>query len=136
MIFVLSTAIRTFMRKFCILLSGPTIITDKELVAELQKNVLVLKNSDNNQIESILKTHKIDLILFDISKQNHSDLEVIRNLKNQFPNIPIILIDGNGDREVMEKAFDYGIKDAFKRPYKCYLIAERVKAILRQQQNS
>jgi DNA-binding response OmpR family regulator len=121
------------MNKYCILLSGPTANNDEELIAELQINALVLKNSDNNQIESILKNHKIDLILFEITKKNHSDVEAIKNIKNQFPNIPIILIDGNGDREVMVKAFDYGIKDAFKKPYKCHLIAERVNAFLRRQ---
>ena len=121
------------MNKYCILLSGSTASNDKELIAELRKNALVLKNSDNDQIESILKTHKIDLILFEITKKNHSDVEVIKNIKNQFPNIPIILIDGNGDREVMVKAFDYGIKDAFKKPYKYYLIVERVLALLKRQ---
>jgi len=121
------------MEKYCILLSGSTANNDEELIAELRKNALVLMNSDNNKIESILTTHKIDLILLEITKNNHSEVEVIKNIKNQFPNIPIILIDGNGDREVMVKAFDYGIKDAFKKPYKCYLIAERANALLRRQ---
>jgi len=121
------------MEKYCILLSGPTANNDKELIAELQINTLVLKNSDNKQIESILKAHKINLILFEINKNNHSEIELIKNIKNQFPKIPIILIDGNGDREVMVKAFDYGVKDAFKKPYKFNLISERVSALLRHQ---
>ena len=118
------------MRKYRILLSGPTTNNDKELIAELRKNALVLKNSDNNKIQSILKTRKIDLILFEINKNNHSEVEVIKNIKNQFPNIPIILIDGSGNREVMVKAFDYGVNDAFKKPYKCHLLTERVYALL------
>ena len=121
------------MEKYCILLSGPTANNDKELIAELQINTLVLKNSDNKQIESILKAHKINLILFEINKNNHSEIELIKNIKNQFPKIPIILIDGNGDREVMVKAFAYGVNDAFKKPYKFNLISERVSALLRHQ---
>ena len=56
------------MKKFCILLSGPKANHDIELIAELQKNALVLKNSDNDQIESIAKTRKINFILFEITK--------------------------------------------------------------------
>ncbi|UCE07301.1 MAG: response regulator [bacterium] len=120
------------MEKYCVMLSGPTITNDDKLVSELQKSVLVLTNSDNGRIESVMQNSRIDLILFEISENNNHDVEMIGNIKNQFPNIPIIVMNGDGNNELMVKAFSYGVIDAFKKPYKHYLIVERVNAIFRR----
>jgi len=119
------------MGKYCVMVAGPTITKDDKLVSELQKNAMVLTNSDNSRIESIIQNNRIDLILFEISGKNN-DVEMIGNIKNQFPNIPIIVMNANGDNEVMIKAFASGVIDAFKKPYKYYLIVERVNALFRR----
>lgn len=113
-----------------ILVSGPTIAKDEELVNKLQSIAVVLKNSQNTKIETILKDQKVDLILFEMLEETASELRLIKKIKTGFPNIAIILI--NGDREFMAEAFSYGVKDAFRKPYKCSLIAERVNAILQE----
>ena len=120
------------MEKYCIMISGPTITDDDKLISELQKNALVMTTSDNNRIETILQNRRIDLILYEISQKNNHNAEMIENIKNQFPNIPIIAMNGNGDNEAIIKAFRDGAIDAFKKPYKYYLIGERVNAIFRR----
>mgnify|MGYP001088952571 CR=1 FL=1 len=118
------------MKKHCILVSGSTVAIDEELVDELQKSAKVLKNTDNNQVEAIISERKVDLILFEISKDHFSEVEIIKSVKTRFPNIEILLINGNQDRELTAKAFSYGAKDAFRKPYKSPLIVERVNALL------
>lgn len=120
------------MKVYCVMISGPTITNDCQLVTELQKNSLVVMNSDNSRIESIIRNIKIDLILFEISKKSNSDVVIIGNIKIQFPDIPIIVMNGNGDNEIMIEAFTNGVIDAFKKPYKYHLIVERVNAIFRR----
>ena len=121
-----------FMVKYCVMISAPTITNDDKLVCELQKSALILTNSDNSRIESIMQNSRIDLILFEISKKNNHDVEMIGNIKNQFPTIPIIVMNVDGDDELMIKAYIYGVVDVFKKPYKYYLIVERVNAIFRR----
>ncbi len=111
-----------------ILVSGPTIAKDEDLVNKLTKIAEVLRTSQNSRIEAILKKHEVDLILVEIIKEALSDLKVIKKVKNHFPEVAIILIDGN--RELMAEAFSYGVKDAFRKPYKSSLVVERVKAVL------
>ncbi len=111
-----------------ILISGPTIATDVDLVTRLRGVAHVLKSSQNSRIESIITNEKVSLILVEILKEASSDLKVIKKIKNHFPGVAIILIDG--DRELMAEAFSYGVKDAFRKPYKSSLVAERVKAVL------
>ncbi len=118
------------MEKHCILVSGLTVATDDKLVNELQENVTVLKNSDNCRIESIISDRKLDLILFEVSKDSPSEVEIIKNVKINYPDIKIIMINGDGNREVISKSFSYGANDTFRTPYKRSLIVERVNAIL------
>lgn len=111
-----------------ILISGPTISTDVDLVTRLQGVAHVLKSSQNSRIEALIKDEKVALILVEILKEAFSDLKVIKRVKNNFPEVAILLIDG--DRELMAEAFSYGVKDAFRKPYESSLVVERVKAVL------
>lgn len=119
------------MKKYCVLQSGPSLVADKELFHKLQEIADVFKNLENSQIEAILSEKKVDLILLEISKDHISDVEIIKGLKSQYPKINIILIDGDGDREVIAQAFNYGARDAFRKPYNSTLIVERVNTLLR-----
>ncbi len=118
------------MEKHYILVSGPTVASDDILINELQRSMAVFKNSDNCRIEMFIGDRKVDLILFEISKEATSEVEIIKNVKSNYPDIKIILINGDGDSELIAKAYAYGAIDAFRMPYKTSLIVERVKAIL------
>ena len=121
------------MGTYRILLSGPLVPFDQDLIRVLQQQAQILTNSENRQIEPILQKQKVNLIIFEITKKNTIDVAVIKNIKNKFAEIPIILIDGNGNTDIIVQAYSYGVKDVFKKPYKCYLVAERANALLRQQ---
>ena len=118
------------MKKKCVLISGPTIARDPQLGVEIQKSAMVLKNSDNRQILSILKQRKVELILFEVVNEYLTDIDLIKHIKRKFPDTLILLIDGNGNRNLIATAFEYGAKDAFRKPYRYDLIEERVKGLL------
>ena len=118
------------MKKKYVLISGPTIGRDPQLGTEIQKIAIVLKNADNRQIFSILKNQNIALILFEIVNENLTDIDLIKSIKLKFPEILIVLINGNANRKLIAKAFEYGVKDAFRKPYRYDLIEERVKGLL------
>ena len=118
------------MKKRRVLISGHSLSFDEELYGALQKIATVLKISDNHWLESLLTHNPVDLVIIEISEDNSAELELIKRIKNQFPDTIIILIDGNEDREVIARAFSYGVKDAFRKPYDYALIVERVQALL------
>ncbi len=91
---------------------------------------MILTNTENALTRSIVGSETVDLILFEISKNNASELKIIKKIKTDFPEMTILLIDGNGDSELTAEAFSCGVRDAFRKPYKGSLIAERVNAIL------
>ncbi len=122
------------MNKHCVLICGPTVATDNKLVVELQKSTIVLKNKNSSRIESTIKNKAVSLIILEITKKGSlTEVELIKNIKDLYPNIEIILINGHGDRDITATAFANGARDAFRMPYKISLIVERVNAILDQQ---
>lgn len=116
------------MKKPYVLLSGKMISRDAALIAELQKSAEVMSNHDNDTIESILEAQKVDLIILEVPAQNSGEAEIIRRVKARFPETKIIFIDGG--REVMAMAFQYGAADAYRKPYRYRMLAERVKVLL------
>lgn len=122
------------MAKNCVLLSGPSIAHDEELKGALEEFAVVLTSDDNSQIEAILRDNKVNLIILEISNANLHEIEVIKIVKTKFPDTEIILVDGNGDQELIAQAFAFGVKDAFRKSYKTSLIVERANTLLRLQQ--
>ena len=118
------------MKNRCILISGHSLACDEMFCAALQKIAEVVKTSENSQIEAIMATRPVDLVIIEISKENPIEVELIKEMKTQYPHTVFILIDGDKNREVIARAFSYGAKDAFRQPYNRALVTERVKALL------
>jgi DNA-binding response OmpR family regulator len=119
------------MPKPCILISGNTLAADKDLQRDLRKGGLVLINREKHGIESILRQQHVDLLLLEVAANRPTEVEIIRRIKKQHPAVAILVIDGNGDHDVLIKAFAYGAKDGFRKPYERKLVVERIQAILK-----
>ena len=117
--------------KPCVLISGQTIAADEKLIRDMEKSAKVLINQQNENIKSILAENQVELILFEMTKEDMLELSIIKNILIQYPQIQIVLIDGSGDQELLAGAFTYGVKDAFRKPYKRDLVVERIFAILK-----
>lgn len=116
------------MKKPCVLISGITVSKDASLIAELRKSAEVLTNHENHAAGAILERKKVDLIILEVPGQSPQELEIIRWIKTRFPQTKIIFIDGG--REVLATAFQYGVSDAYRKPYRLEMLVERVKALL------
>jgi DNA-binding NtrC family response regulator len=118
------------MSKPRVLLSGPSLVGDEELITELGRLAEVVKNRDVTHVESTVAKNRIDLMLLEISKNRPRELEMIKFIKNRDPGIDIVILDGDGNRDAITRAFEYGAKDAFRKPYIRALIVERISALL------
>lgn len=116
------------MQKHCVLVSGATISKDSTLIESLGNTCNVLTNQHSKKIESMLASTDVDMIVLEPSSEFLKEIEIIKNIKNRYQNLMIILIDG--DRELFVQAFRYGVKDIFRKPYRREMILERVNALL------
>jgi DNA-binding response OmpR family regulator len=93
---------------------------------------VVLRTGDTQGIESFLGEHRVDLLIIEIAEKRDLSDDLIKRLRSRLPRMLILIVNGNGNREVIARAFSDGIVDAFHRPYDPHLIAERAIAILRE----
>ncbi len=119
------------MPKPCVLLSGPTLALDDPLVQELQKHVTALKCRKHAEIAAILETARVDILLLEITTESTMNLKIIKTIKRNFPHLKIIVVNGNGNRKALARAFASGAKDAFSKSYDRTLLVERIQALLR-----
>jgi len=66
----------------------------------------------------ILQNHPIDLAILDIRLPEMDGLEVLKSIKNSFPDIEAIMITGHGDMDSVIKAMQEGAIDFFNKPFK------------------
>ena len=123
---------RRIMSKSCVIISGQTIVLDHLLFQGLCRFAEVIHNANNRLLPAILDKHRIDLILFELTCADLAEVKLILQLKNKFPLIEIVLLDDCDDSDLRAQAFAFGVRDAFRKPYKIDLIVERVQALLQQ----
>ena len=119
------------MNQFTVLISGPNISYDEYLSDEIGKSAFVLNNIDNSRIFPLLTERPYNLILLEVNPSIPNEIETIKKIKHRCPSIDIILIDGDSNKSLISKAFEYGVIDLFRKPYKSWLLIERSHAILR-----
>jgi DNA-binding response OmpR family regulator len=120
------------MPKPCVLIAGPAIAADTALIKELQGHASVLKTRAYSEIAEMVEHTQVDLLLLEVATADRFALSVIRNARSKAPDMAIILINGDGNREVIARAFTLGATDVFAKPYNRALLVERVWALLRQ----
>ncbi|WP_291869910.1 response regulator [Maribacter sp.] len=112
-------------------------IDDQQLILlSLEKRLLELgydiKTADCGSDGKLLfESFKPDLVIVDINMPDMSGLEVVKFIRvNQKSKIPIMVMSGNTDENVIMDGFDLGIDDYMKKPVSLNEVSARVKRIL------
>ena len=118
------------------------IIDDREFDRILYKEYLGQANYQFNELEDgehvLEQVSKVmpDLILLDWQMPRVGGLDTLKLLKKNkaYNNIPIIIITGLQDEEVLEEAFDYGSIDFLNKPVSKIELTARVLNALKLQE--
>jgi DNA-binding NarL/FixJ family response regulator len=118
------------MEKYRILLSGPTISHNRNLIENLATYFTVIENKYDDEIESKIENYHISLLILELSNKTKSEIDLIERIKSHFPYIKIILINGERDQRFMARAIGVGVTDIYRRPCNIPLLVERVHTLL------
>ena len=65
----------------------------------------------------ILENEEIDIVILDINLPEMNGIEVLKKIKDKYPDIEVIMITGFGDMNTVIKIMRLGASDFFPKPF-------------------
>jgi DNA-binding NtrC family response regulator len=92
----------------------------REEIAEFLANnkFEVYKAAAPSEAFKILDTKSVDIMILDIRLPEMDGLSVLKRVKENFPEIEVIMISGHGDMSSVIEAMRYGAADFFPKPFR------------------
>ena len=101
---------------------------------ELRNGEYTLHFADSG--ESALQTlhdgtePEVEVMLSDINMPGISGLDLLREAKGHWPDLPVVMISAYGDRERRETAIDFGAADFLPKPIDFGALKARIPALI------
>lgn len=101
------------------------IVDDEEIIRRGLRVILeeivtgfLVAGTAGNGVEAleILKEQKIDAVITDIRMPQMSGIDLIRQIRMQWPQMPIVILSGHDDYEYLREALREGVKDYLLKP--------------------
>ncbi len=112
-------------------------IDDQQLVLlPLQKRLLemgydVLISTRVNDAKKVFSTFKPDLVIVDMNMPEVSGVEMVKFIRKEHQsNIPVMVLSGNTNTQLIVECYDLGINDYMKKPLSLDEVSARVKRLL------
>ena len=103
----------------------PLEIRLKELGYEIMTETSALKGME------LFNSFQPDLVIVDINMQETSGIDVIKYIRQKRnSDIPIMILSGNTDVNIISKAFDLGVNDYMKKPLSLREVCCRTKRLI------
>ena len=81
---------------------------------------------------SLLRTHTFDLILMDVMLGDMEGFDVIKKLRNQGINTPVMIVSGRNEDYDSLYGLSLGADDYITKPFNILEVKARIKAIMRR----
>lgn len=79
-----------------------------------------------------LRHRHYDVVITDIRMPIMDGLELLRQTKGSFPQIPVMVVTGHGDRQTMEQAIGLGAFDYIEKPFSIDLLVNKARNAILQ----
>ncbi len=94
----------------------------REIIGEYGHRVWVAGNGADALLH--LESEKADLIITDIMMPGMDGIELCRRIRTQHPSMPLAIMTGYSNRELLRQAEDIGILECLRKPFKaCDMMA-------------
>lgn len=80
----------------------------------------------------LLEKEAFDLALFDVNLPDGSGFDLCREVKEKYPNLPVLFLTANDLEEDVLKGFDLGADDYITKPFRIRELTSRIRSVLRR----
>lgn len=108
----------------------------RELISTYLKreNIQTKECNDGREALLVLKQASFDLVILDIMMENMDGYEVIRHIREQYKNLPVIFLSARQEEYDKVLGFGLGADDYVTKPFSPGEFTARIKAHLRREQ--
>ncbi|MFP4384957.1 MAG: response regulator transcription factor [Spirochaetia bacterium] len=92
----------------------------------------VFEADSGKRAYGLLKQEYLDMVLLDIRLGDLSGIDILRTIRRQDENLPVIIISSINDRHVKVDGFDIGCDDYITKPFYIDEMLSRVKRLLKR----
>lgn len=92
----------------------------------------VMEAADGEEALSSFATAPADLVILDIMMPNMDGWELCRELRQFYPDIPLLMLTAKGETSQKIKGFELGTDDYLVKPFEPAELVVRVKALLKR----
>jgi excisionase family DNA binding protein len=112
------------------------VVEDEKLVAMDIKKII---NSEGHEVKTaqngiealrIIEDSAIDLVFLDLVLPDINGVEVLKGIKKAKSDLPVVIITGYPDSEIMNQALELGPISALKKPFQREQIRDLLKILL------
>lgn len=125
----------------------PELMKDRILIVDDEKSIqkllkLILEDFQVTAVSSakealrFIQNKSCDLVITDLKMPGISGLELLKETKTFYPEIPVIMITGHGDKNAAIEAINNGVYDFLEKPFDDEVIIHSVKRALKQRNTS
>lgn len=80
--------------------------------------------------ENVLASRRIDLVLSDIVLGERDGMELLRHMRTNFPDIPVVMMTAYGSMETVIEALRLGANDYLQKPVSSVELLHRIRTVL------
>lgn len=117
------------------------IVEDDVAIADLLTKILLTKNYQVKQVDDgldaldIINKEEFDLILLDIMLPGLNGVDVLKRIRKNKVETPVILLTAIGTSKSVVEGLNSGADDYIVKPFKIEELQARINAVLRRGQN-
>lgn len=114
------------------------LVEDDEMIGDsirtslMRENLVVDWVRDGRMVEGAVSTEHFDLVLLDLGLPGKSGLDILRGLREQKKDIPVIVITARDAINDRVKGLDSGADDYIVKPFDIDELAARIRSTLRR----
>jgi len=106
-----------------------------QAVFELEGFEVMLVASADKAIEA-MKNDNFALLLIDVKMPKHDGMYLMGKIKEQWPNIPIIVMSGYCTTETIKEAFKMGAANFIAKPFEPDELVETVRQTIKKEERN
>jgi len=98
----------------------------------VQEQFAVQLESDGIEAQRLAANQVFDLVILDLNLPGTNGLDVLRNIRSQKPDLPVMVVTGSSLVEERVRGLDAGADDSVAKPFVFAELAARIRAVLRR----